>query len=168
MEPLFEVQDVFDREQFLKLNAAVQRENKTSALFYTLAVILLIIAVFGIISKEFLTVFLCVVFALLFFMLPKTGINSSLKQLEEKPNIMFGQPCTLRFFEDEMIEFTPYSEMHVPYTMIDRVLETQDGIYFFVTPTQAHCIRKYAFSKGNAADLITFLRGYKSVPHKFV
>ena len=168
MEPLFEIQGVQEKEQYLRLNAALSRENKLSLLCYVLAAMMFVLMILTIWSGEiFSAVFTCGAGIFLLFM-PKMSVKGAIKQLEEKANIFYGNPFTIRFFEDEIIEFTPYSEVHVPYAMVYRVLETEEDIFVFIAPSQAICIRKNEVQRGSAHVLVRFLREYKYIPYKFV
>lgn len=168
MEPLFEVQGIQTDEGFRRFNWATMRDQKTLAVFRAMTALLFVGAVIGLLISEFLSVVVCLVFAIFFLIFPKYSIEAAIKDMDKKPGISYRQPYTIRFFEDEMVEFTPYNDGRIPYTMIHRVLETAEDFYIFTAPSQAFIICKADMTKGTPSALTAFLRDMQHIPYKFI
>ena len=168
MEPLFEAEGVLNKELYTRLQLAAFRENKTQVLAYVMAGVLFLLALISAATEALIAFALCVVAGIFLLLLPKISIGSAVRQLEEKTCVHFNHPFTVRFFENEMIEFTPYTETRVPYTMLHHVLETERDLFIFTGPAQAVCIPKSVIKRGSPQVLVRFLREYRGVPYKSV
>ncbi len=168
MEPLFEVQGIQSDDGFRRFNWATMRYQKVLTLFRVMTTLLFIGAVVSLLLGEFFSLVLCLVFGIFFLIFPKYNIEATIKDMDKKPSISYRQPYTIRFFEEEMLEFTPYNDGHIPYTMLHHVLESAEDIYLFTSSTQAFVVCKADITKGTPSALTAFLRDEKHIPYTFI
>ncbi len=168
MEPMFEAQGVQNDDAFRRFNWAVMRDNKVLPLFRAGTVLFFVAAGISVLISEFLSFALCLCIAIFLMIMPKHSIESVIKDMDQRKSIAYRQPFTIRFFEEELMEFTPYNDSRIPYTMIHRVLETAEDVYIFTSPTQALIVQKADITKGTPSALSAFLRDEKNIAYRFI
>ena len=168
MEMLFEAQGVQSEAAYKRFQWATMVENKSLTMFRTLSVVAFLLAIVSLLVREKLSLILCLVLGVYLLIAPKKSIRGAIVELNKKKSIVYKQPYTLRFFENELMHFTPYGETCVQYEMLNRVVETAEDIYLFIAPMQAYILTKSDLTKGSPSALVSFLRDTKRVPYRFV
>lgn len=171
MEPIYEATGRMTKERYRRFFEIHSRVTKQTTVYAVCAVVCLIVGIFlWFPADTFLRVmsFIMLVFAVFFFLYPRIAGEQYASAMEKTGKGQMNLPFTLRFFENELAEFTPKGELHLRYDEIYRVVETRDAIVIYLNGAQAFTLFRTELTRGEAARLISFLRFQKQVAYKFV
>jgi len=168
MEPLFEVQGVMDENRYHRFYELHISSTPTKAFLIVMAVIMFIIALLSLLTELLFNAIVMVIAGVALLFWPRLISKKYASQMNLTARFMRNKPFTLRFFEDEVAEFTPVGEMHIQYEDIYRVVENETMLLIYISAGQAYVIFKNELTHGNPAALTAFLRTEKHIAYKFV
>ncbi len=168
MEPLFEAQGIINENRYRRFYLLHMQATPTKIVVVVMAVIMFFIALLAMLLEMVgsAVVLLAAGVCLLFW--PRLTAKKYGAQMDLTARYMRNKPFTLRFFEDEIAEFTPVGEMHVRYEDVFRVVENAEILLIYISAAQAYVVFKNEITRGDAAALSAFLRYDKHVSYKRV
>lgn len=168
MEPLFEAQGIMNENRYRRFYLLHMRATPINKVMVVMAVIMFVIALVAAWLEMVgsAVVMLAAGVCLLFW--PKLTAKKYGAQMDLTARYMRNKPFTLRFFEDEIAEFTPVGETHIRYEDVFRIVESGDMLLIYISAAQAHVVFKNELTRGDAVALSAFLHGQKHISYKRV
>lgn len=166
MRPLYEACGTMELSRFEAINTACFKLKKLPLLFGTAMVICLIAAwIFGM-ANGWTYCIPPLVFACVFGVCIVRMPRSSARRLYQSAKGIANLPFTMRFFDDEFLEFTPTGEQHTRYADILFAVYTPQMLVIFISEAQGYVLYPGDFTIGTLMDLVTYLHRQKQVPFK--
>lgn len=168
MEPIYEATGRMTKERYRRFFDINCRVTKQVPIYSICAVVFLLLSVPMWYFVHIATACILVVFAVFLFLFPRLAGKQYASMMEKTAKGQIDLPFTIRFFENEWIEFTPKGETHQRYEDIYRVVETQDAVVIYISTAQGYILYRTDFTRGEAAHLLCFLRFQKRVAYQFI
>ncbi len=168
MEPLFEVQGVMDENRYLRFYLLHIAATPAKKLLLGLAVFMFIVGLISLWLELFFGAVVMVAAGIAVLFWPKLTAKKYAAQMDLTARFMRNKPFTIRFFDDELAEFTPNGEMHIRYEDIYRVAENGEMLLIYISSAQAFVIYKNELTRGTPAAFTAFLRDQKHIPYRFI
>lgn len=168
MEPLFEVQGVMDENRYMRFYRLHISATPTKKLMLILSVVMFVIGFLSLWLELFFSAMVMILAGILLLFWPKLTAKKYASQMDLTARYMRNKPFTIRFFEDELAEFTPNGEMHIKYEDIFRVVENEEMLLIYISSAQAFVIFKNELTRGTPAAFTAFLRDVKHIPYRFI
>lgn len=110
---------------------------------------------------------LCIVFGITPPMVMPLSLRMSVKAVKKSTQGYFGLPYTISFFAGEYVDYNPRGEMHTPYEIVYKIVETADFLILYQNRVTANIVDKSKMTKGTAEELTAFLRVRCPVPYTY-
>lgn len=168
MEPIFEAQGVMDENRYRQFYLLHLQSTPAKTLMTVLAVVMFAISLFSVFFEMAFSAVVMLAAGICLLFWPKLTAKKYGAQMDLTARYIRNKPFTLRFFDDEIAEFTPVGEMHVRYEDVFRVVESADMLLIYISAGQAYVLFKNEITRGDAAALSAFLRNDKHISYKSV
>ncbi len=168
MEPLFEAQGIMNENRYRRFYLLHMQATPTKTVFLAMSVIMIVIALLAASLEMVFSAVIMLLGGICLLLLPKLTAKKYGVQMDLTARYMRNKPFTLRFFEDEIAEFTPVGEKHIRYEDVYRVVESADMLLIYISAAQAYVVFKNELTRGDAAALSAFLRNEKHISYKRV
>ncbi len=168
MEPLFEAQGIMNENRYRRFYQLHMQSSPIKALIITMAVIMIVIGLIAAVLEMVFSAVIMLAAGICILFWPKLTAKKYGAQMDLTARYIRNKPFTLRFFEDEIAEFTPVGEMHIRYEDVYRVIESAEMLLIYISAGQAYVLFKNEMTRGDAASLSAFLCNEKHVSYKMV
>lgn len=166
MEPLFETQGIMTEERYRRFYLLHTQTTPLKAIVIIMSVLLFVLAAFSLLMEMSGSMIVLVSAGVCLLFWPKLAAKKYASQMDVTARYMRNKPFTLRFFADEIAEFTPIGEQHIRYEDVYRVVENQDTMLIYISASQAFVVFKSEMTRGTAQGLSVFLRCDKHLTYK--
>ncbi len=168
MEPLFEVQGIMNEHRYRRFYILHMQATPIKTVLVVMAVIMIFVALLAAVLEMVFSAVIMLAAGLCLLFWPRLTAKKYGAQMDLTARYMHNKPFTLRFFQDELAEFTPVGETHIRYEDVFRVVEGADMLLIYISAAQAYVVFKNEITRGDAVSLSAFLRNEKHISYKRV
>lgn len=168
MEPLFMMETVMTEELYMRFNRVHFKSNKMRWVLLIPSILFIPLGIqFLFVLHNLLAGIMMLMFGILFPFLLKISLDNSVKVMKRNSQGIFGLPYTIAFYEGEYVEYSPRGEMHTPYGIMYKIVETEELLFLYQNKMAANIVDKSKMTKGTAEEITAFLRVRCPVPYRY-
>lgn len=168
MEPIFEVRSVLDVCAYERMHRVMMRLQHMGALYGTFAGLFFFLSLVLMTLDSWVLAILLLALGVFLIVLMVTSPKTMAKRAFETNRFAANLPYTVRFFAEDILDFTPKSEERIRYDELYRVVRTADALFLFISDSKAIVLPFAAFTRGTAQGLFQYLCMEKRVPYKII